>query len=944
MPVNFNIPKKDTYSFDTDEVIEGPGVDFNIPRKTVQEQPKQESGGIRKSLSKLFGPAKAVEEFTFEKTRNLPLATQNAPFPVGQISTAIEKAPDFLPFLEPIRKQARETQARLISGLTAAPVDPTTYAFLGAASIPKLALRAVATTTVGALGTALRDPEAGIAEIVTGGALSGILGTILPVKSSVSSLKRAKKVLTPAQVKVAELIKKRHGEIATGQFDSELFVRGLEESMTKLERETIPFMLEGTDVPSKLGRVDIVNTLKDKASSDRLKPFAESIRSYLDDAHKFLTENYGDDIGFAEDYVPRIWDVSKSKMPQVVNWFVTKNPHLKNRTIGTIKAGVDEMGLTPKTLDVAELIRTYDQFKVKAVANIKFTKGLASLTDQEGNALVARIDKAPPDWITVDHPALRRAAGHMIKSEKGEQLILNKIPVKIHPEIADLAQVVLDQPFSAPAINALEGINAFAKKSMLSLSLFHHIALTESAVASGIGKKAAKLWNPVRVFKALRNKEYDIFLPKNQAVTRDGLEHGLQLGAIPDVQVGRVRAMLQNVEKRTSGIPVLGKFTKALRGANDLWDSGLWDYYHNSLKMYAYEHFYNRSIKSALAKGQSNINTKQIKTEIAQFVNDTFGGQSWDLLHVNPKYQQMAHWLMLAPDWTLSTLRQAASVGGLGSTSAETAALRQAMGVSFWTKGAIYFWGGLNLLNYGITKKATGEGRFMWDNTPGHKTHLFVGHNEDGTEQYLRWGKQFRELPEFFINPIAKFGAKLSPVVRASVIQFTGRAPGSTFSERFAEKPFVESLPGRAKALGKGVLPFSISSVARSDSILGIGFPISKGMTPFKARQLFQDAIERKDDDRIKEVWVSALKNNLDANSLFVQARSSFKSDKTFEAKRTARELFLELKQLGPVEGRKRIKELKESGEITPAIEKQLIRIAKQEKSVRIQKSRLGIN
>jgi len=97
---------------------------------------------------------------------------------------------------------------------------------------------------------------------------------------------------------------------------------------------------------------------------------------------------------------------------------------------------------------------------------------------------------------------------------------------------------------------------------------------------------------------------------------------------------------------------------------------------------------------------------------------------------------------------------------GVGAASKEGIAIRQALGKDFWRKAILYFGGSMNLLNYSLTKAYTGEGRFMWDNPPGKKTYLFIGMNTDGSEAYLRWGKQFREIAELISDPPKVAGRK----------------------------------------------------------------------------------------------------------------------------------------------------------------------------------------
>lgn len=48
-------------------------------------------------------------------------------------------------------------------------------------------------------------------------------------------------------------------------------------------------------------------------------------------------------------------------------------------------------------------------------------------------------------------------------------------------------------------------------------------------------------------------------------------------------------------------------------------------------------------------------------------VNDTFGGQHWDLLSVTPGQVKFLRRILMSGDWTFSTMRQAAAPFGIGA-------------------------------------------------------------------------------------------------------------------------------------------------------------------------------------------------------------------------------------------------------------------------------------
>lgn len=703
------------------------------------------------------------------------------------------------------------------------------------------------------------------------------------------------------------LIKNRYSEIKTGLVDTEVFAKKIERILPKkIDREAIPFIIEGT--------------IKGTKTQQKV---AKKVSDYFDEGFKFLEQNL-DEVGFRENYVNHIWDIPRAKQTAAISRFITKNPFTKQRTIPTLAEGI-KMGLKPKTTDISELLRIYDVYKHSTVANTKFVRGLNKLTDDTGQKLIQRIDKAPAEWKTIDHPALKRAIG--IPITKGKML-LPKIPVKVHPEIAKEVEVVLGKPFSGRAVRALDTIYAFTKKAALSLSFFHHIALTESAISAGVGRKAFRLWNPVKIYNALKKGKYQIF--KDIPLTKDALRHQLQLGALPDVQRHRVHQAFQAAERRLKKVPILGKTAKLARGANELWDKALWDYYHNGLKIQTYESWVQDSIKKFPGKP-----VNQIKDDIARLVNDTFGGQVWENLMVTPKMQQILHWMLLSPDWTLSTLRQAAAPLVKG--------VRGMQGRKFWLRAGLYFYGGANILNYVNTKRYTGEGKYMWENDPKHKTLIFIGFDESGQKKYLRFGKQFREIFEWVGNPLKKFAGKLAPVTREAITQLVGYTPTGWKTEFAGKELFdVKALEARAKELLGLGLPYSISTITRSKNILGIAFPISKGLSWYEGRELMMDAIDKQDKDYLAEIWRALLENNVDAKKVFQSAKSEVKLKERPEFKETEK-LINKLRKLGKEEGIKKLQEMRESGELTPEVEKQMIQVLKGQAEVKQQKERLDI-
>jgi len=819
-----------------------------------------------------------------------------------------------------------------------------------------------------------------------------------------------------------DLVRKRYGEINSRLIDSEKYIDDLSKQITPKENKSLAFLVESGSL--------------DKLPSGRMKTVAQSIRKYLDDAHAELMKDYGKDVGFIKDYIPHMWDIPKNKEKAVINWFITRNPHLRRRRIETIEEGIKKFGLKPKYENVTDILRVYDQVRIKSAANLKFVQDLKEL-EQGGIKLVQRSDKAPKDWPIVDHPAVRRAmmvgktttkvpveettrlvtktlekirtiektvaGGGVVKNKEGvikkleevmtgalesrgmtkgeaesyigrlkaayagaeigeasvkesvsdkieesvkqaifkvqkkqsvEVPILSKVPVRVHPSIYPDVKAVLDTYQPGRAASILDKTNTLVKQSVLNLSLFHHIALTETSVAAGMGKKAINLWNPVKIIKAFKNGTYKSILQQD-TLAKVAVKDGLNIGAISDVEGGRALVnVLKNTEKvLKNGIVATG--IKALvRKPLEFNNKFLWDYLHTSYKLNAYS-----KLKVDMIKAYPNKSVEVIGKEVAQFVNDTFGGQPWEIMAKSKQWQQFSRFLLLSPDWVLSTMKQAVSPFGVGAASKAGKEIRKELGKNFWRRAIVYFGGSMNLLNYAYTKAYKGEGKFLWDNPPGKETYLFTGYNPDGTERYLRWGKQFRELAEAINKPTEVAGRKISPLIRITKHQVW---PSEVWQREIADNPFWSKagLVGRAKQIGKDVTPYSISQSQRIGAVNPMGFamPVSRGMTPYNTRKYFREAILRQDKELFMRTYEAALNNEIDPDPIFKQAISAIKSEKAFEAKLDAKKIVMKLRSLDNEERAPYLNELEANGEMTPALKQQVLKILKQKSSAKKKK------
>jgi len=504
---------------------------------------------------------------------------------------------------------------------------------------------------------------------------------------------------------------------------------------------------------------------------------------------------------------------------------------------------------------------------------------------------------------------------------------IRDVGVKFHPDMEQALNVIFGQrytigdttiplPFGNEytfnLINSYEMINGVLKKMQLSLSLFHHVALGETSIAIVGPEGTAKIaFNIPKIIKAISNGEFDSF--KNADASRRAIERGVQIGATADIPVKKIQKALDDFAKVTKHKIIVGQSAQFLATFNQKWDIALWNYYHDTLKLYAFEHL------RAIWVDPTGDVVKQ-EEEIAQIINDTFGGQNWANLMVSPKVVQIMTWSFLSPDWLVSTVRQGFMLTGAGAIHKEFGGikgLRGKIGQKFWLKAFLYFGVGINFLN-AVNRKLDKlhnpekyvdrdfQDMLMGGNAIGHKTHLFMGRWKDGSERYMRWGKQFREVPELFMgdlgfNPFEgtrkKIGGKFGPLPQAFSIYFTGHTLSGFRIRSVAEAEGWDRTFQAILQLAKTPLPFASRNLIEEGKefhITDLAMPQSKGMTRAGAIRLYKIGIQRLGrggKNIISEVAANALMNDLPASTLLTAAATSLRAEATIDLNKNIRSI-----------------------------------------------------
>ncbi len=670
--------------------------------------------------------------------------------------------------------------------------------------------------------------------------------------------------------------------------------------LTEEQREDLGGYVEGignirTGKSAETIRAEVEADAKLQLVVSEYRDLQEKARREL---NAFLEDLHGPEyVKYLEDYLLHFYAGPAKKRTSFARGWVKKVPSAAKRKIPTLDDALDA-GLTPITQDVAELHQLWAELNWKGAINQRFVYELAHIRNEDGQPVIQKPQDAPADWVYVDHPAIQRVYAR--RAEDGT-LVLWRGGAMVDPVVYQPLRQVFDHPLTWSAVRAVETANAFAKKAALSLSFFHHFALTESAEAA-----LPRWWNPLRGLalaeRGLRGgvplvgglrlttpHREGLRLLESPEFMRDVTLHGLNIDPIPDVMAGRVVRALRGLEARTRTIPGLSYVTRAVRRFNDAWDNLLWNRYYTGLKAFTYYDLVHEQMQR-MPDDATPAEVRKVKEKIAELVNDMFGGQEWQgKFWLTPQGRQVLHVALLAPDWTLTNINVATKpFRDVKDPTARRILAR--------------YWRNLLLGFFAVVAGATRAlgGKWPWEQEPDHKFDIDVTSimrklpwtdKDDQRRYYIKPGKQFREVLRYLTSPVDIVGAKLSPMVQVIIEQMTGHQTGQAGWEMpwvQDELTWYESLPSRIASVMDKFVPFS----ARGGNF-ALTFPMSRGMSWYKAQKAYEDVIRAQVDpsiyDRLmpgrdaerlkKEIDAAATLNGLDPEEQYKQANTKVRSE-----------------------------------------------------------------
>jgi RNA polymerase sigma-70 factor (ECF subfamily) len=359
-------------------------------------------------------------------------------------------------------------------------------------------------------------------------------------------------------------------------------------------------------------------------------------------------------------------------LPDFVNheWLTDKGDwtrHNVKRTHETYAEGIAN-GLTPRTLDIADLVSLYGRDTFRAIASKYLTGNLKKFSmGSDGMFAMMPADKAPYNYVTIDHPALR---GQMV-----------------HPDLAPSLDFIYKAQYGDIG-QAIAVFNTTMKRSKLGLSMFHPFTLALIHLTANPGTHALRSVVEIGKSAVGRSAMHKMYMEGGYGdavdlLLRNGLTATARKGGeVVDQDMNNgLHQGLESLQGFLNTIPIFGKSAEMGVGLVDkifkVQDKFIWENLHAGLKLQTAMHFFNRAKMNWMRTVRENPTTKmpsddEIAASIAKTVNDMYGGLNWRrtvdeantragriLAYTlnNPRSRFILQIGVFAYDWAASTVR-----------------------------------------------------------------------------------------------------------------------------------------------------------------------------------------------------------------------------------------------------------------------------------------------
>lgn len=570
----------------------------------------------------------------------------------------------------------------------------------------------------------------------------------------------------------------------------------------------------------------------------------QTLESHHIRANKVLVANgmLGEAI---QNYLPRL--VTKVNKPEEWERFLRQIParaseqksHFRARSIEALREAfeLEKKGVIEIEHDLGKIEAHWMNEVLKSAQQKRLYERLQKaqipLADKEGSIPLLTLEGSksfkahPNEYVRTKNPHITRIFANRSQKAPAELLI--------HKRFAKDMEVAFGgQPLTAgaglPAEQKLADwllkANVFTKRAVMGSDAVTYGWFTERA-AGTLGRQW--LASPVaqtRMGAYHRARATDLW----DTAFKAGLK-----GQPIEADVDTYLDVLDTVAKWADNakVPLVGRAMRAWRGFSATIEQPAWQYFHPSLKMTAFSTLYEKALMDPRF---AKIPMNEIAQGVAAHVNNAFSGLNWERMWVGAPGQKWLRLLMVAPDWTLSTIKlgadlfanQVARVPFLGRDMVAPA-VRAAYARDYAVRAGIFTFGLLELANLAtssdpMTFLKTGQldGHYMSDNEEGKRAQLALPLTEDGKRLYwlpMKQWQDFASLANVFGggDPFKFFKNRMGLVPNAFNTVVGGR-------DSFGY-PIVATEDGFVTGLGKRLGWLASSSILPSyaQTMLGVG-------------------------------------------------------------------------------------------------------------------------
>lgn len=374
-----------------------------------------------------------------------------------------------------------------------------------------------------------------------------------------------------------------------------------------------------------------------------------------------------------ENYVRRAWDITPGQgahLPGLAGTglksFTTAS---MQRSLPTILDGIMK-GYDPRIKGVSQSLEQISREIGRIEATKRTINELRKIQDEDGTPLVTAQKK--DGYVKLDDPNFQvwRWSGDVksaVSKEPGMEVtnqgqkvfmtppkdlprgvkatdVLEKVPLYAQPDVADVINkmtAVDNFTGKVPALRALMDANGRMKRTILTLSLFHHISESSSWM---LGVNHGGEWNPITA-----SRQGNAAIENDDPTVRLGVQQGLTLDVKQDWgELSRGRGWIER-GLRAAGLGEVAEKGVQLQKVGEQY---LFGQFITGMKARAFQLEYAQALKA-----HADWSPEKAATTVARNVNENFGGLNYRRMGRNPTLQNLARLFLLAPDWTESNFR-----------------------------------------------------------------------------------------------------------------------------------------------------------------------------------------------------------------------------------------------------------------------------------------------